>query len=578
MSEITPINRRQFLGLGALAAASAGTLSLMACSPQDAASDALAPTAEPSISGTAIAPGYDNKDGIGILVDPDSTEDADVVVVGSGMGGFAAAMLSKELSPGSKVIMLEKNSGLGGNTNFAEGSGGFTNLSPADARKDSLAEIVGRNSVIDPSLFYQMRLEQGDGADWLFAKHKVPLAFYNGPQPLYEGGTGESAIKAMTPQAEELGVDIRRESRAFALVLSDEYTVTGLQYKSADGKVVQINAKAVVLASGGMNNNSELLKLYANQDVEKIIPLGIGQDGDGHLMVEQTAHGKSLLQTIDGFMAGMGTNSEPGDFSSDLNTAVGFQFTDVFVNQYGVRFYDESLSFYKGMALTAASQIILSQAQAFSLFDESYIQKWESGEWQNARNGYENSTYVPRSDYPLSIRGELDRFSSKSWFYKADTIEELGKAIAADVKTFVVEDFVKTVEAYNAAAVGAEDEFGKPAEFIWPLKTAPFYAVKAGVNAYNTNGGIRINRYAQVTDPKGKPIVGLYASGIATAGWDSQTYGGGTNQPVALWCSCAAARHLVTNCLDGQVDPKWMGDVHVTDIYEFPNPTGNPLG
>lgn len=63
--------------------------------------------------------------------------------------------------------------------------------------------------------------------------------------------------------------------------------MTGLQYKDGDDQVVQVNAKAVVIVSGGMNNNSDLLKLYANQDVNKIIPLGIGQDGDGHLMVEQ---------------------------------------------------------------------------------------------------------------------------------------------------------------------------------------------------------------------------------------------------------------------------------------------------
>ena len=55
------------------------------------------------------------------------------------------------------------------------------------------------------------------------------------------------------------------------------------------------------------------------------------------------------------------------------------------------------------------------------------------------------------------------------------------------------------------------------------------------MNAYNTNGGIHINTAAQVVDPGGKAISGLYASGIATAGWDSQVYGGGTNQPVALW-------------------------------------------
>ncbi len=582
------MSRRSFLK-GSLTAGmlAAGGAMLTACSPATTGSagagagDAGTAGSGDGNAGSRIAPGYANPDGIGIPLQPDRTEDADVVVIGSGMGGFVAAMLSKELSPESRVIMLEKNGFLGGNTNFAEGGGGFANLSPADARMKSLSECAARNYVVDPQLFYTMCLEQGDCSDWLFAKHKVPLAFYGSPQPLYEGGHGASAIKTLTPQAEELGVDIRLDSRAFALVLGDEYTVTGLQYKDGDDKVVQINAKAVVIASGGMNNNSDLLKLYANQDVNKIIPLGIGQDGDGHLMVEQTAHGKSLLQTIDGFFAGMGTNSEPGDFNSDLNTAVGFQFSDIFVNQYGVRFYDESVSFIKGFGLTAISQIILAQAQAFSIFDESYLRKWEAGEWQNGKNGYDSATKLPRSDYPLQVREDLEKFSSMSWFYQADSIEELGKAIAADVGTFVVEDFVKTVEAYNAAAAGAEDEFGKPAEFIWPLGTPPFYAVKAGVNAYNTNGGIRINRSAQVTDAKGKPISGLYASGIATAGWDSQTYGGGTNQPVAIWCSCAAARHLVENCLGGTVDPNWMGDVHVTDLYEeFANidTSGNPLG
>jgi fumarate reductase flavoprotein subunit len=571
-----------FLGAGVAALSSASLLT--ACSPQEAPNSAGG-VAEGSGAGSAgaskIAPGYGNPDGIGIPVEPDSVEEADVVVVGSGMGGFAAAMLSKEQSPESTVIMLEKNSGLGGNTNFAEGGGGFSNSNPQAARMGSLSECKSRNYVVDPQLFYYKGLDQGDCADWLFAKHKVPLAFYGSPQPLYKDGRGATAIEALTPQAEELGVDIRTNSRAFALVLSDDYTVTGLQYKDETGKVVQINAKAVVLASGGINNNPELLQLYANQDVEKIIPLGIGQDGDGHLMVEQTAHGRSLLQTIDGFFCGMGTNSEPGDFNSDLNTAVGFQFTDVFVNQCGERFYDESMTFVGGMAITAISQMILAQAQSFSLFDESYIQRWEAGEWQNGKNGYDTATKVPRSDYPLNVRSELDKFSSKSWFYQADTLEALGQAIAADVETFVVEDFMKTIDAYNAAAEGAPDEFGKPQEFIWPLKTGPFYAVKAGVNAYNTNGGIRINRYAQVTDPKGKPIEGLYASGIATAGWDSQTYGGGTNQPVALWCSCAAARHLVENRLGGTLDQNWMGSEHVVDMYEEfkgANANGNPLG
>lgn len=570
-------DRRTFLkgGIVAGAAVAAGSM-LAACSPQ-ASGSSEAGAAEGSAVPSSIGAGYANPDGIGIPVEPDSTEDVDIVVIGSGMGGFTAAMLTKEQAPDAAVVMLEKQNALGGNTNFAEGGGGFLNMSPEEARAAVQADMIQRNFVVDASLFYALRTQQGDCADWLFGKHGVQIKDYGSGQPLYEGGKGASAIATLTPQAQELGVDIRTEARAFALVLEDEYNVMGVQYKASDGKVVQLNAKAVVIASGGMNTNADLLKLYSNVDLGKVMPLGLGQDGDGHLMVEQTAHGRTGLQTIDGFFAGIGTAADPCGFDSDLNTAAGFQFSSVFVNQYGRRFYDESFSFNTGSQLffTCIPQVVLSQSQAFSLFDESYVQKWEAGEWQNGHNGYDSAT---KAGTPLEIRPEIERVQDRDWFYQADSIEELGKAIAADVESFDVDEFVQTVEAYNAAAGGADDEYGKPQQFIWPLQTAPFYAAKVGVNAYNTNGGIHINTAAQVVDPNGKAISGLYASGIATAGWDSQVYGGGTNQPVALWCSCAAARHIVESRLGKTVAEDWMGDVPMTSILGEDYANGNPLG
>lgn len=522
--------------------------------------------------------GYANPDGIGIPVEADATEDVDVVVVGSGMGGFTAAMLTKEQAPDAKVVMLEKLDTLGGNTNFAEGGGGFVNMEPAEARVSVQADVIQRNFVVDPELFYALRTQQGDCSDWLFGKHGVQIKDYGSGQPLYLDGHGSTAIETLTPQAEELGVDIRTGARAFALVLADPYTVTGVQYKDADGKVTQLNAKAVVIASGGMNTNPQLLKYYCNVDLGKVMPLGTGQDGDGHLMVEQTAHGRCGLQTIDGFFSGIGTADDPCGFQSDLNTAAGFQFSSVFVNQYGKRFYDESFSFNTGSQLffTCVPQMILSQHAAFSVFDESYVQRWENGEWQNGKCGYDSATKVGQ---PLSIRDDLESVKDKSWFYQGDTIEELGQAIAADVEGFDVDTFVATIDAYNAAAEGtADDEWGKPQEYCWELKTAPFYAARSGVNAYNTNGGVHIDRNARVVDPDGKPISGLYASGIATAGWDSQVYGGGTNQPVALFCSCMAALDIVKNVLGGTVADDWKGDIPMSSILGSDYENGNPLG
>lgn len=588
MSEIsTNFDRRTFLkgGLVAATAATAGSV-FTACSPQPPASTATnsanrqdTENIDGAVEGAGrVSPGYSNPDAIAIPVEPDAVEDVDVVVIGSGMGGFAASMLTKEQAPDAHVVMLEKLNSLGGNTSFAEGGGGFLNMTPAEAVKAVQAEVIQRNFVVDPSLFYALKIQQGDCADWLFGKHHVIVKDYGSGQPLYDGGTGASMIATLTPQAEELGIDIRTESRATALVLEDEYNVTGVQYRDKDGKVTQLNAKAVVIASGGMNTNPELLELYSNVDLNKIMPLGIGQDGDGHLMAEQTAHGRTGLQTIDGFFAGIGTAEDPCGFDSDLNTAAGFQFSDCFVNEYGNRFYDESFSFNTGSQLffTCIPQMVLSQSQAYSIFDASYVQRWEAGEWQNGHNGFDSAT---KQGQPLTVQPEIERVSGSSWFHQADSIEALGEALAEVVPGFSVENFVATIDAYNAAAAGEQpDEFGKPQEFVWALQTPPFYAAKLGVNAYNTNGGIHINKDAQVIDPDGKPIVGLYASGIATHGWDSQVYGGGTNQPVALWCSCVAARHIVENQLGGTFAKDWMGDVPMSSILGSDYTNGNPLG
>lgn len=576
------MDRRNFLG-GAAAVAAAGVVGALAgCSPENSdasPSGSSTGSEEPSkkLTNSKVGLGYENPDGIGIPVTPDFTEDVDVVVLGSGMGGFAAAMLTKEQVPEAKVIMLEKNNNLGGNTNFAEGGGGFISMNHDEAIKAVQADVIQRNFIVDPELFYALRTQQGECANWLFGKHEVKIVDYGTGQPLYEGGTGASAIKTLTPQAEELGVDIRMESRAFALVLDDEYTVAGVQYKDSKGKVTQLNAKAVVVATGGMSTNPELRRLYANTDVNKLMSLGVGQDGDGHLMVEQTAHGRTGLQLVSGFFSGIGTAEDPCGFNSDLNKAAGFQFSSVLVNGYGRRYYDESFQFNTGSQLffTCIPLMVLSQAQSFSVFDDSYVERWESGEWQNGRCGYDS---VTNAGAPLVIRSEIERVKDSDWFYQGDTLEELGKKIAEDVSSFDVDEFVKTIEDYNAAAEGAPDEFGKPQEFIWPLKTGPFYAAKSGVNEYNTTGGIHINNKAQVIDPDGKPIAGLYASGIATAGWDSQVYGGGTCQPVALWCSCVAALHIAENHLGTTVDPQWMGDMRMNEILGEGYQNDNPLG
>jgi fumarate reductase flavoprotein subunit len=82
-----------------------------------------------------------------------------------------------------------------------------------------------------------------------------------------------------------------------------------------------------------------------------------------------------------------------------------------------------------------------------------------------------------------------------------------------------------TVAAYNTAAdQGLDTLFAKDSKYLLPLRTPPYYAIKWGVSFLNTIGGIKINERTEVLDKKDNPIPGLYAAGVDTGGWETETY------------------------------------------------------
>ena len=494
---------------------------------------------------------------IGQPVDaPDAIEEADIVVVGSGIGGFFASMISKEQAPDATVIMLEKNGYLGGSTNYAECNGPAKNTEPDAARLSGFKSSANTNFIANGMLFTEMRKEAGDNADWLFGKHGCK--WYRAGVVFYESGNGSSAIRTLTPIAQEEGVDIRTNARAFALVLADPYTVTGIQYVDADGAVTQINAKAVILATGGMSTNKELLAQYSSQDMDKIISWGDGQDGDGHLMAEQTAHGRANHLTVDSLFNNVGNGDESLSYSSVLGVAATMQYSDLFVNEYGLRFADESNGGRLGTS--ESGKLIESQGYVYTILDQSMINAYEAGGRTRHYSGCADACV----GNPLDLQSEIDEYADKDYIFKADSIEDLAAQLAAAHSTFVADDFIAEIARYNAACeAGVDDLFGKDAQYLWPVVEAPFYAMRVCSGMLNTSGGIRIDREARVCDAHSVPIQGLYAAGVCTSGWDGEVYGGGTCQTVGMWAGSRAARHAVVNLLGGTVADNWMGDISV---------------
>lgn len=544
------VSRRDFLKGAALS-----TLGLAAAGVVGSPAPVVAEETE---SGTRYCKGYDNAAGIGVeSASVARTEQADIVVVGSGIAGFMAAMIAKEQGPDLKVVLLEKNAYWGGSTLLAECNGPASVKTEAEARQSAASHLKSTNYIANPMLWYEQALDAGYNSAWLFGKHKVQ--YYRAGVTFYEGGNGTIPInKNLAPDCEALGVDMRKSSRAKALIMADEYTCKGVQVIDANGEVYAIEAKAVILCTGGMSTNKELLMHYSSQDMEKIIGWGVGQDGDGHLMAEQTAHGRanhltvsSLFNNVDGYA-----------YDSPLGVAATMQYTDLFVNEDGVRFCDES----QGGALgtSESGKLIEGQGYVWSIMDQSMVEKYENGGCTRHYSGFADACVGAQLDLKTEIEAAV---AAGKHTYKADTVEELAAQIGVDPAALKA-----TVEAYSAAAAnGVDEEWGKDGSLLWACDTAPYYAFRVSSGMLNTNGGIRINRNAQVVDARYNPISGLYAAGVCTSGWDGELYGGGSCQTVGMWAGSKAARHALETLCGVTVAEDWYGELLETQQDQAPS-------
>ena len=121
---------------------------------------------------------------------------------------------------------------------------------------------------------------------------------------------------------------------------------------------------------------------------------------------------------------------------------------------------------------------------------------------------------------PEAEVGLLMGMQQAGFVQQADTIEELAEKLNIPVDTFVA-----TVNRYNELCEKGEDEdFGKEAYRMLPIKQAPFYGCRQGASLLCTLDGLRINTKMQVLDKNGEVIDGLYAAGDCSGGFFAHNY------------------------------------------------------
>ena len=465
----------------------------------------------------------------------DRVIDTDIVIVGAGGAGMTAAIAAA--NEGRDVVIVESQAMVGGNSvratggmnaaktpaqdenEFNEAAGVEKTLETAasewadneaiTALANTVAEqwaayqanpegyfdsvelmeldtLIGGHGINDPALVEALCSNSADAIDWL-AEQGIELtsvSSFGGAsvkrihRPVdSEGKTisvGSYMIPLLQSKCEELGVEILLNTTANKILTDADGAAVGIEATDKNGATVTVNAKAVILATGGFGANLDMVVEYKPDLAGFMTTNAAGAQGQGIDMAVAIGAGTvdmdqiQIHPTVEANTAALITEGLRGDGAILVN-AEGNRFTD----EVGTR------------DVVSAAEIAQTGSYSWLVIDQAMVDA------SSVIQGYIKNGYT--------VSGE--------------TYEELAEAMGVDAAAFAA-----TMEKWNAAvAAGVDEEFGRTS-FANPLDTAPYYAIKVTAGIHHTMGGLTINPQTQVLAGDGTVIDGLYAAGEVTGG------------------------------------------------------------
>ncbi len=473
----------------------------------------------------------------------DVTYTADVVIVGAGGAGMTAALSAAE--KGAKVIIVESQPIVGGNSvratggmnagdtsvqdtiEFGQSAGVDATLAKAanqyadhatitdlasevqvqwDAYKaepngyfDSeelmaLDTMIGGYGTNDATLVETMASNANDGIEWLKG-YGIDLnttaalggASVNRAHKAKVDGKVQAVGSYMIPLLETAcneneNITILLETNAKSIVMTDG-AATGIVAEGKAGNTVTIEAKAVILATGGFGANLDMVASYKPELKGFMTTNAPGILGDGIKMAEAVGAATVDMEqiqihpTVQFNSSALITESLRGDGA-------------ILVNAEGKRFIDE-----------VGTRDVVSAAEI-------------------AQTG--SFSWLIVDDAMMAGSSVIQGYKTKGFTFEGNTYEELAAAIGVDPTAFAA-----TMNAWNGYVADKNDpEFGR-VNFANPLDTAPFYAIKVTAGIHHTMGGVKINENTEVISTEGTVIPGLFAAGEITGGVHGQNRLGG---------------------------------------------------
>ena len=461
--------------------------------------------------------------------------DADVVVIGAGGAGMTAAMTAADA--GQKVVILESQAMVGGNS--ARATGGMnaaktvyqdenefdqaagvekTLATAAEKYADNetitalaktvseqwaayqanptgyfdsvelmeLDTMVGGKGINDPELVKTLCEGTADAIDWLdengITLHNV--SSFGGAsvkrihRPVNEEGkvvsVGAYMIPLLQENCEKRGIDIVLNTTVDTILTDANGAAVGVSGTDKDGNTVVVNAKSVILATGGFGANLDMVTQYKPELAGFMTTNAAGAQGQGIEMATAIGAGTvdmdqiQIHPTVEANTAALITEGLRGDGA-------------ILVNANGERFIDEVGT----RDVVSAAEIAQPGSYSWLIVDQAMV------------------------DASSVIQGYIKKGYTKT----GATYEELAKELDVDPAAFA-----NTMETWNGYVEAKNDpDFGRTS-FANPLNNGPYYAIKVTAGVHHTMGGVTINSATEVLKEDGTVIPGLFAAGEVTGG------------------------------------------------------------
>ena len=524
-------------------------LSLVACGGA-ASTPASEPASEPASSAPAVA------------AEPKETKTADIVIVGAGGAGLAAAIEAVD-NGAESVIIVEKTGTTGGSLNFTSGSmsGAETIIQEIDGiedTKESFVQDILKNGAqagneelirtfVDEDVAAiqwlwdnglsdnEFGVDRQTGTMSVFAPEHALYSVKRTYKPKPDNGEKYKAavheiLDTTVAANEKIAIDF--QTTATELVPNDKGQVLSVLATDANGDVIRYDAaKAVIMATGGYSGNAKMMGTFTENGADYLPGGSSAADGYGIYMMQNVGANidAEKMGYIPTFPMGLDTGKGPGQIASTYMWKAG----GICVNQEGNRFVDETES---DVAKREVALEVQPGAIQYDIFTDDIIADVE----ELQASVFWNFFYAPGKPF-------------NSFVISADSLEELAEKIGVPA-----ENLAKTVETYNANVESkTTDEFGRqftedslnPAYSVAinKIEGEHFYAVPLHALCVMTLGGVEINTDAQVLDANGTAIPGLYAAGEVTGGIWGKFVSGGTGVMGPVVFGRIAARHAMNN-------------------------------